>query len=441
MKFSFTILFVSCVVIAKSQGVTVQASENGVIASSSYSTAAAISTTKRLNQLLAQYGGKNATIVLPAGRIWINEPLHIPSRTRLTGHSKGSIIAIAPQFAASEEGFLENENYNLGNLKTDSLITLDNFTIEGDSVVPVKGQPRGVFLNKVSNATIRNLTILRTILEGIRIDCSHPKIQVKHILIEGCTVERRGLILQNIILRSYTEDPFNSQNLAPCIVGVVIQNNLSIGGFHGIAAFNSKNIVIRNNTCISNAHRGIIASPTAEDFIIKKNRVDSAGSTGIHIAYYSKNVFIDSNVISNTIADMSGKGGEGQCIKAYMGFSNIKITNNICRGAATDGIALEGGGSGDQFLVSGNTCENNKRNGVRIWAGKLYFQKGFDIQNGNVTKNKLANNGEEGVFIGSDNNGISVVRKVTVKGNKIKARAGKKKFRIDFIDKSIKVYN
>jgi hypothetical protein len=143
------------------------------------------------------------------------------------------------------------------------------------------------------------------------------------------------------------------------------------------------------------------------------------------MAYYAKNITITGNTVSNSLKDMSGVGIEGQGIKAYAGFKNIKIINNISSGNATDGIALEGGGNGEEFIIKGNRITGNHRNGIRLWAGEITMKIGGDIQYGSIENNIVESNDNEPVFIGSDNKGKNRVKNIKItRSNSFKAKAG-----------------
>lgn len=441
----FFLLFALCCITVNAQKKknktdTFYLSKYGLLTSSIYDDVIANNNTIKFNKTLKEFGGNKRVFILPKGIIWVNSSIHIPSNTSLTGNKSGvSFIAMSPIFINSEEGVLENEHYNLGSTASDSFINVSNLTISGNGVQPLKGQPRGIFFNKVKNIIIKNISVFNTVLEGIRIDCSYPNTTSKNILIEKCRIERRGFTLPDIMFRSITDDPFNSTNVQPQISKGIVRNNITIGGNHGIAIFNSKYISVTGNRCIANTHRGIIISPGGEDILISKNKVDSAGSTGIHLAFNVKNIRIENNYVSNTVADMSGLGQEGQGIKAYAGFTNVIIVKNTCINNATDGIALEGGAEGVGFFIRNNICNNNKRNGIRICAGGIHLKKPADLSKGLIENNHIKNNIEEAIFVGSDNGGLSRVKNLVVQNNIILNKSGKKKFKIEFTDNSIKV--
>jgi parallel beta-helix repeat protein len=277
--------------------------------------------------------------------------------------------------------------------------------------------------------------------EAIRIHSSMPNVSAQNNVVEKCFINKRGLRSKGIMLSSYTNDPLN-ENKSPAVVNdFIVKESTIIGGDHGIILFNVKNGLIEGNQCIASVERGIILSPTVSNVIISENIVDSAGSTGIHLAYNAKDITIQKNRVTNSLMDMSGRGFEGQGIKAYAGFNNIRIIDNVCIGNATDGIALEGGGEGSNFLISGNLLENNKRNGIRVWAGEISICKGGDITFGTIGDNRIEGNLEEPIFIGSDNYGKNKVRKTKVLAdNKLVPAKGKLKVKQEYSAPSNKVY-
>ena len=384
-----------------------------------------------LNKLLQKEKNKGTTIQLPKGITWIGEPIIVPSGITMSGHPLGSQLAISAAMQNVKEGFIVNENYVLYTAAKDDNIVLQNFTLQANGIKPATGQPRGIYFNKVHQVAIKNIQVFNTVAEGIRIDASNVEQTSENVSVLNCLINKRGSDHPCIMVRSFTDDGTNSTNIATMVSEITLQGNTCIGGGQGILLFNTAKINVLENTCIANLYRGIIAGPTCENIIIRKNKVDSAGSTGIHMAYFSRNILRDSNVVTNSIADLSGKGGEGQGIKAYVGFTGLSIINNTCINNATDGIALEGGAYGSKFIITGNKCEKNKRNGIRIWAGKLYADKRGDIESGLIENNKLSDNLEEGLFIGSDDNGRSKVRDLKARKNTIRVLPGRKKMSIE----------
>lgn len=398
----------------------------------------ALNNSEVINAFLIKSKGNR--IQLPPGQFLIGSSIIIPSETTLSGSDEGSSIWIHKDFKPGIAYFL-NESFNLGNTKNDHHIILEDLTIHGELHSSVAGNTMGVFFNKVNNSVIRSLTMYQIKNEAIRIHSSMPNVSAQNNVVEKCFINKRGLRSKGIMLSSYTNDPLN-ENKSPAVVNdFIVKESTIIGGDHGIILFNVKNGLIEGNQCIASVERGIILSPTVSNVIISENIVDSAGSTGIHLAYNAKDITIQKNRVTNSLMDMSGRGFEGQGIKAYAGFNNIRIIDNVCIGNATDGIALEGGGEGSNFLISGNLLENNKRNGIRVWAGEISICKGGDITFGTIGDNRIEGNLEEPIFIGSDNYGKNKVRKTKVLAdNKLVPAKGKLKVKQEYSAPSNKVY-
>lgn len=384
---------------------------------------------KSFNEILKKYAGESTVFKLPVGKIWINASLLIPDHTTITGDDKGSEIIIGNAKGDFTEGILVNEDYSLGNAKMSHNISLVNFTINGNNLDRGDKFVRGVFFNKVSNVFIHKLTVLNTTQEGIRVDVNNLFAVSENIEISDCIISRRNYKDANIIVRSIMNDGANSAFWPSRVKNIVIKNNFSEGGVYGICLSNVSNVQVYNNTCSSNFWRGIIVSPTCVNVLIKKNRIDSAGSTGIHIAFYGKNIIIDSNTVSNTLQDMSGKGYEGQGIKCYVGFSNLTITNNTSYNNATDGIAIEGGADGRTFLIENNTVNNNKRHGIRLLSGPFVINKGGNIRDGKI-KNNTASGNQMDAFSFTTEDKKYTIEGVTLKNNKLINAKGFKKVNV-----------
>jgi hypothetical protein len=381
------------------------------------------------NTVLKKSANTRTVFKLPRGKIWITSSLFIPDNTNLVGHEGGSEFILNDGAGDYTEGIIVNENVSLANDKMNSNIQLYNFTINGNHVERKDKSVRGIFFNKVSNLAIKKLIVLNTKQEGIRVDVNNLNAESRNIEISDCYVSRRDYKDANIILRSIMNDGSNSEGWPSKVSNAVIKNNISIGGVYGVCLSNVSNVKVANNTCTANFWRGIIISPTCSDIMVKKNRIDSAGSTGIHIAFYGRNITIDSNTVSNTLQDMSGKGYEGQGIKFYVGFDKITITNNYCYNNATDGIALEGGADGKNFLIEKNTVANNRRNGIRLLSGPFVIKKGGSIRQGRIINNVAIDNKSDAISFASEDKNHTI-EGVTVKKNKLKATKGVKKINI-----------
>lgn len=397
------------------------------------------SNTDTINKYLMEHKGKVAKIILPEGSYFIGKPIMVPSNFTLAGAGKKTILKVHKDFSGSQ-AYILNQHYSLGNYERDSSISLEDFVLDATAHAPNAGRIMGIFLNKVSHTTLRRLELNGIQNEGIYIRSHYSEIEIRDHTIEGCRVNKRGTPSKCIILASATDDGANTSNRPAVVSDFKVLNNELIGGAHGICLFNVKNGQVEGNTCRVQLERGIILSPTVSNITLYKNRVDSAGSTGIHLAYHTKNITIEENTVTNSQKDMSGVGTEGQGIKAYAGFENIKIKNNTCIGNATDGIALEGGGRGENFEIVGNTVKGNNRNGIRLWAGEITIQKGGDISGGRITGNIAEENKMAPLFIGSDNKGKNQVRNTEVSSNnQFKAISGQQKVVVEYKNSSNKI--
>lgn len=400
-----------------------------------------LSNAKVINEYLQRFKGKNIKIQLPAGTYSVGTQIQIPSNTTLSGKGNETVISIHMNFSGTQS-YIVNSNYNLGTYDINKGVCIENLIVDCRPNINNARDLMCIFFNKVSDSKISNITIYGALNEAIRIHSNVPGVKAINNSIINCTVDKRGLNAQCIMVSSFTGDGKNESKSPALVIGVNVINCKVTGGDHGIMFFNVKSGIIEGNTCTAQNERGIILSPSVSDVLIKGNKVDSSGSTGIHLAYGAENVTIEANKVTNSVRDMSGVGIEGQGIKAYAGFNNIKIINNICINNATDGIALEGGGNGTGFLISGNSAIGNKRNGIRLWAGEITIQKGGDISEGTIQGNIIEENNDEPIFIGSDNNGLNKVKKTIItKTNVLKGKNGKDMIKQEFSDKSNSILN
>jgi hypothetical protein len=390
-----------------------------------------------INSFLKENHGN--MVQLPPYDFLIAAPIIIPSKTGLSGSELGTSIWIHKDSKPNIAYFL-NESFNLGTTNSDEKITLENLTIHGELHAPFAENTMGIFFNKVNKSIVRNLNLYGIKNEAIRFHSSMANVTAQNNMVEKCLIDKRSFNSKGIMFSSYTSDLLN-ENKSPAVVSnFTIRYCKIIGADHAIILFNVKDGQLLENECIASFQRGIILSPTVSNVTISRNIIDSAGSTGIHLAYNATKITIEKNKVTNTLKDMSGKGFEGQGIKAYAGFNNVRILENVCIANATDGIALEGGGAGKDFTISGNFLAKNKRNGIRLWAGDVSIGKGGDILSGTIQKNEIKGNLDDAIFLGSENKGQNKVKQVTVLAdNIITPVKGKSNIKEDYPDSSNKI--
>lgn len=357
-------------------------------------------------------------VFLPKGVYLVSSTIKIASGIIFMGAGQLATEIKLASGAALGEGIICNSNYALGDTLTNTDIVIARLRINGNNITPASGLARGIFLNKVSNCRVENVTVVDTAAEGIRIDSSNSSVYSEYNAISHCKVSRVGKTGANIMLRSHTADATNSTNAPRVVRYNTVEKCISIGGDHGILCFNVAYTDISHNQCFDANMRGIIMSPTCEDMSVIGNLVLRAGTTGIHGAYDCKRIVVANNRVSSTVADGSGLGYEGQGIKFYAGFECLTIVGNVCISNATDGIALMGGREGRIFDISGNICLNNARDGIRVFAGAITLT-GAQVHTGSINGNVCRSNTQSGIRIGSDNSGTNKPEFITVSGNSL----------------------
>jgi len=356
------------------------------------------------------------TVYVPAGTWDVATSVKVPSNTTLR-LSNNAILRLKAG-ARLAYGIVTNRNAAMGDFKTDAGVRITGGTIDGNNVVPAAGENRGIFLCKCSWSVIEDVTVRDTTSEGIRVLSIDGKRVSEHVVVRSCAVIRKQYTVENILLSTHVDDPRNSAAKPAATRYCRVEGCYSSGGSHGIAFSNAGYCAAVNNVCEGNAHRGIILSPTCEDCIVSGNVVRRAGSTGIHLAYNARRCVISGNIVTGTVADGSGLGNEGQGIKAYAGFRDLIITGNQVSSNATDGIALEGGGESADFVISNNISAENRRDGIRIFAGKITLEKSHDISGGTISGNSCRYNRESGIRLGSDHPAAKAVS-TSVSGNSL----------------------
>ena len=242
-------------------------------------------------------------------------------------------------------------------------------TIRDSSIVRVGNAIE--FLGRTSHVTIKNVSIRRWSIRGIRIDgnssgaSSHVRIHKVRI---GPNVGR-GSSRYPIVAGSTGQwhDDISVEDTVVIGRGTAFDDEMRPGTADQIAIRKAKGVVIRRNRSLNAGERGIQVS-TARNVVVANNYVEKADTVGIGIgASRPGSEVTDFKVTGNTIID-SGMSRQGTTVDAEL--SAVRLTRS------TDG------------MVSGNTFVMNATNGMQKYAISLDRVSGIKLT-GNDTDSEL----------------------------------------------------
>ena len=182
----------------------------------------------------------------------------------------------------------------------------------------------GVALIGVIGCSVINNNITNTALSGIRVSEYFDAV-------EGDAVSGNHVIADNLIKGGGT---------GSFTTGGAVKN--------GISVFNSRNVKVSNNEIFDSFGAAVVISQGAISIEVSNNMITKTGARGIWVASGS----MTGNYLRLwTLPEFDD--GESQ---AYVRTHYLKITDNIIRRTATDGIYIDGNASGQSYapIVSGN---------------------------------------------------------------------------------------
>jgi hypothetical protein len=347
-------------------------------------------------------------VLLPAGTFVVDTTLYLPTGVHLAGAG-----ASATRLVAAPGGrFLNGIVFNRPGAQDVGVFLL---AVDGDrGARSAPGTEGGVFFDGVARPVVQQVAVRRTFGECLRFNGGSTDGWADRNLLEDCGAE--GSEAHGLMLASPTETMYwTNRTPATTVRHLVTRNTVRLARNTGIMLYNVRDVVVASNV-VEDARlaRGINSGPTTSNVAIIGNTVTRAHSTGIHF-YASTDAWVIGNTVTNTVADGSGLGIEGQCIKAYVGGGRFRIWNNVVRGCATDGIALMAGVT--DASIEGNTITDNGRDGVRLLAGGPGGLNPGDVTDVVVAGNAVHSNRGRGVWLaGQDDH---VVKGWTVTGNRI----------------------
>jgi parallel beta-helix repeat protein len=238
---------------------------------------------------------------------------------------------------------------------------LSDIRIENLSIMTTGEFEGGLQFSYVKNATIRNCSFSRGMMETIRfwncVDCLF-----ENNIIEDCWdyalelyqcdhfVLRGNDIHQN---EGYALELYNSNNNS------IIENNFS-SNYGGLFLYTCSNNQILNNKCMQNSYSGIALYQYASQNQIDHNICNANGEMGIYC--YSTT---QQNSITNNICSNNSKSGILMGNAATPNVDNMIIANNRCENNGQYGIEC----CGNDNAISDNICNSNGFHGIHINYG------------------------------------------------------------------------
>jgi len=203
---------------------------------------------------------------------------------------------------------VEAENVRIADLTVDG---------SGDSNDMVDGcRAGGIYLHKVKNALIENVTVKNFNCDGISWQITEH-VTVKNCEVSGCP---------NAGLHPGTGSPYT-----------LIENNNSHdnGGYGLYVCWRVRNGMVRNNSFCRNGINGISTGHKDTDMLFEGNRICENGSDGISLRAEDDLNAPHRSVFRNNTIENNGSRSTGYGISVISRAEGIVIENNVIRNTGT----------------------------------------------------------------------------------------------------------
>ncbi len=328
-------------------------------------------------------------LYLPAGVYPVSAPVLLRSGVHLVGAGMEKSIV-------RRVGDRTLSGAAISNVEGAHDIGLFELTVDGNRDKRKNVKDGGVLFVGAARPIAQRIRVMNTMADGLRYHAG-----TTDGLIDGCVIDDCGGVYgYHGVMISSPVEPADWRSNPPITTRRhrVTNNLIRRARNTGIMLFSCADVYVADNR-IEDAliSRGINLGPNSNRVTIARNVVLRAHSTGIHISWGSHDVEVVNNVVRDTVADGSGRGIEGQGIKAYLAVKGLRIWGNICTNCFTDGIALEPGAG--QAVIGGNVVTNNHRDGIRLWAGTAGDLPVDDVAGVEVVRNFSRFNEGDGIHI------------------------------------------
>jgi Right handed beta helix region len=298
--------------------------------------------------------------VLPAGRLVVTRGWPIPDGVTVRGAGQNkTFIALKPGLPARTNQVTQTAMFRGADQTTVKNLTFRDFSIElysrgntetDSDVAPMLG---GIWLINSTNCTVRRVTVRDPQLFGIQAVVSKGQSSTR-LTVADCRVYNRlampiSTTISVVGIAAYGDIGPDQNGMAkfmsrdnPSYVTsrfneIRFLGNYIEGGTHAIVGTNMTRFRMEGNHTVNNVHRGLIFSANCAHGVVENNRVETAGSTGIHFCYGNEDILIRGNYVSGTV------GQEGDGIKAYVNNSRLTIERNTVVDAPGAGIRVAHG--------------------------------------------------------------------------------------------------
>lgn len=272
--------------------------------------------------------------------------------------------------------------------------SISNLTLTNSSFV-------GIYLNNVSNISIKNCIIDNSTNNGIDIVQGS-----KNIIIDNITILNAGGGLYNVGI--WTDKAENVSINRAYIINSVQD---------GIQLLNSKKIIISNSIILNSYRNGVHLNNVSDIELNNVSISETISNSGVWIDNNCKNIIIDRCNISDNIGSINNYGINAKTIENFI-INNTIISNNSGNGIfsntitnfiLTNTIILNNSGFGTLLQTITNITLNNIT--VSYSGGQAGIRM-LGINNLLINESIISNNFQYGIFSAS-------IRNFTISNNNI----------------------
>ena len=294
-----------------------------------------------------------------------------PPQTSAPYLENGTVISACPAVLD------ESKTFTLGdNLRANSsciTISANGAVLDcGGRSISGEGRGSGVYLDDVSNVTIRNC-VIRRFHTGIYVSSGGHNTFINNILEENA---EDGLKLTS------------GSNFNTMVGNIARRNN-----YTGIVVYAGRDNVASGNIADDNARYGIFFDSHSSGGAMRGNRAENNGEVNLYLTT-SSNITIEGNIVSGGVRGIQLDASDGNVIRGnsisgaiygislyassgngvfnntvigglrgiqlYADSRNNTVGGNAVRGSSDSGIYMEGSGN----IVENNTLDGNDRDFV-----------------------------------------------------------------------------
>ncbi len=246
---------------------------------------------------------------------------------------------------------------------------------------------RGIYLWMAQNCTLVNNNCSENLVRGIvMLQGSHNNTLSGNICSKnqgmGIDIEDSGNISITWNTCTYNQPGVDGIYVQTSGNSIIVGNNCSNNGNHGLNLYAVTNSIIFNNTCSGNTNHGIIMMASSNN-ILDHNTCTGNNQNGMDFqAPCTSNQIVSNNCSGNKL--------DGIIIRASTSINNT-VANNTCAWNNRAGIQLY---VAQNLTIADNTCTGNN------WTG-IYLNQAI---NNTIRHNNCSGSNQTGIWLSYANN-------------------------------------